>query len=134
MKNKSPIEQVESEVFAMFLKLNKLENAWHIPNETRTPYRGELAKQKKMGVSKGIPDFIIVIPAELCNLWRSILLFVEMKRQDGKPYDVKPEQRRRLDALEQVEDVWTFVAFWAEQAINFVSDYLISPKKILFNS
>ena len=97
-----------------------------------TVSRGTYEAKKKNGVSKGIPDFIVVIPAELCNLWRSILLFVEMKTPDGKPYDVKPEQRRRLEALKSRRRL-NFVVSGATEAMNFVSDYLICPKKILIH-
>lgn len=85
-----------------------------------------------MGVTKGLPDFIIVIPDNLCTEDRSILLFVEMKRENGVPSDVKPEQKRWLAALNEIEDVATFVAFGAKPAMEFVSQFLKKPKKFNF--
>lgn len=127
-----PLEEVESSIFANWLRLNNLEDAGHVPNETRTPYRGELAKLKRMGVSKGIPDFLVVIPASRCTEGRALLLFVEMKRQNGVPSDVKPEQKRWLAALDQVADVGTFVAFGAEEACKYVAQYLTDAKMFQF--
>ena len=71
-------------------------------------------------MKKGIPDHLIVIPADLSSEDRDLLLFVEMKRQNGVPSDVKPEQRVWLEALAKVADVDTFVAFGAKPAMEFV--------------
>lgn len=85
-----------------------------------------------MGVTKGVPDFLICIPADLCSEDRAILLFVEMKRQNGIPSDVKPDQKRWLAALREVADVDTFVAFGSKPAMDFVSQFLKNPKKFNF--
>lgn len=83
-------------------------------------------------MTKGLPDFIIVIPEHLCTEDRSILLFVEMKRENGVPSDVKPEQKRWLAALDMIEDVGTFVAYGSKPAMEFVSQFLKHPKKFTF--
>lgn len=126
-----PLEDVESEYFDKRLKLNDLENSGHIPNETRTPYMWTIMKNKRMGVSKWIPDFLIVIPKEKSVTWKWMVLFVEMKRQNWVPSDVKPEQRRRLAALQEVENVETFVWFWFRHAAEFVSQYLHNPVQFI---
>ena len=141
-----PIEDIESELFTQWLELNRLEVSWHIPNETptkrkivdefwRTKWVGGWntnAKNKRKGVKKWIPDHLIVIPADLCTEDRDLLLFVEMKRQNGVPSDVKPEQRVWLEALAKVADVDTFVAFGAKPAMEFVGQYLKNPKMFQF--
>lgn len=138
-----PIEDIESEIFTKWLELNWLEVSWHIPNETPTKRKvvdpnswriswvggwATNAKNKRKGVKKWIPDHLVVIPAHLCSEDRDLLLFVEMKRQNGVPSDVKPEQRVWLEALDKVADVATFVAFGAKPACEFVAQYLKNPK------
>ena len=76
----------------------------HIPNETRTPHIGTKMKNKAVGVSSGVPDYMIIIPAR--NIYnrdfadqRDRLIFVEMKRINGGV--VSDNQRERLSALDR---------------------------------
>ena len=101
--------------------------AAHIPNETRTTFMGELVKLKRMGVVKGLPDYIIHISAEQSICGRPLLLFVEMKRVGGVPSDVGKEQKYRLEVMRLVEDVETYVAYGHTEAIKFVCKYLDDP-------
>lgn len=55
-----------------------------------------------------------------------------MKKEDWRPSDVSPEQEEWLQEFNKVKDVESFVAFGAKQAILFVSQYLIDPKKYDF--
>lgn len=81
---------------------------------------------------KWIPDHFVIIPADRCTEGRQVLLVIEMKREDWIPSDVSPEQEEWLQEFNKVKDVESFVAFGAKQAILFVSQYLIDPKKYDF--
>ena len=145
MKKKSPLEDVESTLFTSWLRGNNLLNG-HVPNETPTKrkivtpewktlwvgWHKRNARNRAVGVVRGIPDHFVIIPAERCTEGRQVLLVVEMKREDGVPSDVSPEQEEWLQAFNGVKDVESFVAFGAKQAILFVSQYLIDPKKYDF--
>jgi hypothetical protein len=56
-----------------------------------------------------------------------------MKRQNGVPSDVKPEQKVWINALNEVRNVEAFVAFGAKPACDFVAQYLKDPKMFDFN-
>lgn len=64
----------------------------HIPNETWTKSWSQKIKNKKQGVRKGFPDYVIV-----CH-YR--LVFIEMKRKKGG--EIKPEQQEWIDDLQKL--------------------------------
>lgn len=76
-----------------------------------------------------MPDHFIIVRADQCVYWRAVALTVEMKREDWKPSDVSEEQKVWLDAFGEVADVESFVAYGAREAIKFVSQFVINPKK-----
>lgn len=84
-------------------------------------------KKKKMWVSKGFPDYCIILK-------RGSLLFLELKRS-LKPTDygkkgqllasapcASPEQREWIDALDAIENVRATVAIWLQEAIRIVQE------------
>jgi hypothetical protein len=78
----------------------------HSPNETYTTSYAALAKNKRMGVSKGFPDFLIVLPTGLA--------FIELKRVKGGV--VAAEQEQWLEALSVHTDKCA-VCYGAKHAI-----------------
>jgi hypothetical protein len=103
----------ECVAFADWLDLMRLKYS-HIPNETRTPHVGVLVKNRRMGVRKGVPDYIIV--------GRGKVLFVEMKAKGGK---ARPEQREWIDAINAVGGpVRAEICYGAIEAIEFVKKSL----------
>lgn len=84
----------------------------HIPNETYTTFMGTKMKNKRMGVKKGIPDYMIVVP-------NKGLVFIEMKRQKGGK--VSPEQKEWIEELNKIDNIEATVCYGAEQAIEFIS-------------
>ena len=61
----------------------------HIPNETWTKSWSQKIRNKKQGVKKGFPDYMIIFPKEL--------VFIEMKRAKGGV--TSPEQSAWLNDL-----------------------------------
>lgn len=61
----------------------------HIPNETYTKSWGVKIKNKKQGVRKGFPDYVVVLTDKV--------IFLEMKKAKGGV--VSKEQKQWLDAL-----------------------------------
>lgn len=126
-----PTEHEENLIFAQFLDLKHV--IWsHLQQETYT----KSWSQKKIIsqlVRKGVPDFIIIIPIDICRLEKCILLFVEMKRarkrlKNGKiskqKVSTSPEQEIWLESLNLVGDVEARVCEGANQAIEFVEKFL----------
>jgi hypothetical protein len=86
---KVPSEALECGRLVDYLKSKKLRFT-HIPNSTNSKKQG--VKNKRMGTSPGVPDYLILLP--------SGCLWLEMKRRKGGR--VSPEQREWLDALAAV--------------------------------
>lgn len=104
-KNITPKEDHECISFANYLCFLGLKFA-HIANERNTSIQHAM-KLKAMGVSKGFPDYLVLIPAERSKLNKTIMLFIEMKRTVGG--STSKEQKDWLDALNCVENVQGFV-------------------------
>lgn len=85
----------------------------HSPNETYTTSFSALAKNKRMGVSRGFPDFIVVLPSGLA--------FIELKRVRGGR--TSPEQEQWLEAL-TVVGCRCAVCYGAKHAIEVLETWL----------
>jgi len=92
---------------------------FHVPNGGRRS-RVEAITLKKSGVRRGVPDLVIPVPpAQLhcsrCMRPAVVGAVVELKRADGKPSDVRVEQRHWLELFEA--NGWlAIVAFGADDA------------------
>ena len=84
-----PSEQYECERFAAWLTTNGYRFT-HIPNGMYTSSVKVVMANKRMGVSAGVPDYMILLK-------RGKLLFVEMKRLHGGAVSV--EQTQWIEAL-----------------------------------
>ena len=117
-----PLEGEEQENFVKYLELlvsrGQVVKFTSIPNHTRTPYAGVLAKLKREGLRKWFPDMIIVYRKKN---GKKALLIVEMKTLTGS---TKPEQKEWIAALEWIEGVSVVVAKGCESAINFLSSHI----------
>lgn len=83
-----PTEQAECEQLALWLKSKKYKFT-HVPNETFTKSWSQKLKNKRAGVSKGFPDYVILV--------RDCCVFIEMKKQKGGT--VSKEQKEWIEAL-----------------------------------
>lgn len=81
--------------------------------------RREAAMLKAEGVQKGMPDLLIFTPPPSSPGRCGVAL--EMKRRDGKPSDLRPNQRVWLERLEDLG--WSVVVGWgALDAIDKLRD------------
>jgi len=109
-----PTEDEESCALAEYLELKKYKFT-HIPNETYTPSFKTKAKNKKMGVSRGVPDYMIIIDGDS---GKSYLVFIELKRK--KKYKKSEEQKEWIKALNKVDNVQGYFACGADEAIEII--------------
>ncbi len=82
-----------------------------IPNGTAASSMAEAVKAKKTGRRKGVPDMF------------QHGLFIELKRREGKPSDLSPDQRVWLAALDY-QGYQAGVAFGWEHAAAMIETYL----------
>ena len=72
------------------------------------------AKLKASGVSAGFPDLLVITPKGL--------VFIEMKRSNGRPSDVSDEQEAWLRDL-QCAGFEATVCYGGKQAIEFLKGF-----------
>lgn len=131
MKPPSPLEQFECEAFVAWLELRPTLRFSHIANETFTRSWKIKARNKKMGVRPGVPDYLIVIPALTAfeNRVRKEdrLVFIEMKRRDASPSQTSEEQTRWIQALAKVPGVTARVCRGFEEARDVIEAEMRRP-------
>lgn len=105
-----PTEAQEAATLVAYLRVKGYKFT-HIGNETGSSpeARRRAIRLKRQGVSRGFPDYLILVPAGL--------VAVELKRTKGST--TTPEQREWIDALNSV-GVPATIARGAEEAIKFV--------------
>ena len=127
-----PTEQKEAELFVEMLQKLKIEH-WHIIQENIVSHPAYWNKLKKQGWNKGLSDYLVFIPVEKSKYEKSLLLWVELKRQkrrlkNGKlgssPSKVYPEQIEFLEKMNTVGSVQGEIHYGADSAIEFVKRFL----------
>lgn len=117
MKNTSPKEHYEQKLFCLWLRKNGIQH-FAIPNgEARA--RTVAMRLKLEGVSPGVPDLFIPVPA---NGFHG--LFIEMKRQKGG--SVSEGQKKWL-ALLNASHYKAVVCKGCDAAIACWLDYSLTP-------
>lgn len=116
MPNPTPLEHFECVMFATWLSVKGLKFS-HIPNSTWTPSRRQQQKNVELGVSPGVPDYLILT-------WRGTL-YVEMKRRKGG--STSPDQLEWIDAINKTPGSQAMVCLGFEEAKAFVERLLIRP-------
>ncbi len=129
--NLTPLEKEEAETAMQYLQTRGLMFT-HVKNEIGFSDQRELANGRvirnfqamrdyQLGVSKGFPDFVIVLP-------HVGLLIVELKRQKGN--EVTPEQQAWIDALNTIPGVQAACCKGAAALIELVEQfYPITAKR-----
>lgn len=111
MKNNTPTEYDECVTLAEYLQhlknVGKVLVYTHTPQETYTKSWMQKAKNKKMGVTRGIPDYVIVTKNKK-------VLFIEMKRQKGNTTTI--QQKEWLAALSGMESIIADVCYGFDEA------------------
>ncbi len=86
----------------------------HNPQETFTKNWGTKMKNKKMGVTKGFPDY--------CVVTRDAILFIEMKRTKGGT--VGPEQKTWVDTFNNYVGVKARICYGFNDARKFIEEWM----------
>jgi len=105
-------EYDECVVLAEYLDLRGITYS-HIPNETFTNSWGVKMKNKKQGVKKGVPDYIIIL--------KNLLIFIEMKRNHGGK--TSPEQKDWIKKLNKCDSVSAYVCNGFDEAKKVIEKY-----------
>ena len=113
----NPTEEQDCIALVQYLRLlentGKVVKFTHIPNETYTPYRTTKARNVRMGVVSGFPDYVIV--------GRTKTIFIEMKRKKGGKQT--EAQREWMLALFNTKQR-VFLCFGFDEAKQVVDDEL----------
>lgn len=107
---KCPSENFECYRFTTWLTSKKLRHT-HVPNETVS--KSQAIKNKRLGTSPGVPDYLILTPTGI--------IFVEMKRRTGGR--LSAYQKEWLAALTQC-NVPAKVCAGFDEAKQFVEEFL----------
>lgn len=125
----NPTEDQEQMAFVQWLRLKNIPH-FRVPNETFTKSFKQKAKNKALGVSSGVPDLFVVIPA---IKWRfsvivdadkdlyatTRLVAIEMKRKKGGT--TSANQKQWLETLNSA-GIESVVCKGCEEAIKFVEE------------
>jgi len=115
-----PTESQEGEVLVAYLRAMNLKFT-HTANESQSGHKNAMirgAKMKRQGVSRGFPDYTILVGGSI--------IFIELKRLRGS--STSPEQKDWIAALNEVANCQAFIAKGANAAITIVEQYL--PAKL----
>lgn len=104
-------EYQEATTFADWLRIKRFKFT-HIANETYTTSQKQKARNMRMGVSRGVPDFMIIV--------NNAIVFVEMKRR--KDSKTSSEQKEWIRCLNQVDHVDAKVCRGCDEAIRYVEN------------
>ena len=107
---KPPTEAQEGRTLVAYLRIKGYKFT-HIANETGsgTGARFQGIRNKQQGVSKGFPDYLVIVGNKL--------VAIELKRTKGGRVSI--EQREWLEALSST-GMWAIVAHGAKEAIDFI--------------
>jgi hypothetical protein len=102
------------EYLDILVRQNKIIHYTHVPNETFTRDWGTKMKNKRLGVQKGFPDYVIL----LCDG----MLFIEMKRV--KRSTISYEQQEWIRLLDGYVDCYAKVCHGFNEAEEFIKEHL----------
>ena len=136
-----PLEDNEQKALVKWLELVRLKFT-SIPNSTfaGSYFGGQkqksfavLARNKALGLRKGFPDIVVVIPPKRSKTQKGIFRALELKRQhrvkkNGKlgtsPSVVSDEQVEWIDSLNSCEGVEARICYGFSESINFIKTFL----------
>lgn len=102
------------------VKYPQLANLFAIPNGGQREHRTGIML-KREGVRAGVPDMMLAYPSGKYGKYHG--LFVELKKRNGKPSDVSPQQQDWINRFNQAGYL-AIVAYGAKEAVNAIVDYL----------
>lgn len=108
------LEDAESLIFANWLRVSGF-TFTHIANERKT-HIALGRKLKRMGLCKGFPDYLVIVPIE----GKKHVVYIEMKRKMKSLSEVSPKQKEWVQELNECEEVEAYIAYGADDAIAFI--------------
>lgn len=95
---------------------------------TYTKSWNQKAKNRRVGVRKGVPDLIVILPGYITINGKTITLFIEMKKSKGK----RGGANGSVLSDEQAVWIWqlresgipAYVCYGAEDAIRQINKYI----------
>jgi hypothetical protein len=120
MNEMIPLEHEEACTLADWMAWNGLKYS-HIPNETYTKSYKQKMKNKLEGVMPGVPDYLIIIPAEKSKTNKAELIFIELKRK--KHSRTSEEQKEWIEAINET-CVDAHICKGADAAIEVIESYM----------
>lgn len=108
-----PSEEVEQKILIAWCIKNKIKIV-HNPNGFSKLGFKSKAKSKAIGIVKGYPDLTVFLPNKY--------LFIELKRQDKRLSRLSQEQANWIEFLNTMPNTNAFVAYGANQAINYIKE------------
>ena len=136
IKDIVPSEDNECMALVNYLKLRGLKFS-HLAQSTaavsyvggvRKPNWKTIKRNQALGVTKGIPDYMILIEREgsiLSGPKNNLLLFIEMKKSKGGK--VSPEQADWINGLNKVYGIVAMVCQGFDQAKEAIDAFLYTP-------
>jgi hypothetical protein len=123
----NPTEDQEQEAFVQWLRLKGYPH-FRVPNETYTRSWSQKAKNKKLGVSSGVPDLFVAVPFPPPHLIiahkdrddevrNKTLVAIEMKRKKGGT--TSANQKKWIKTLNEA-GIQTVVCKGCDAAIEFI--------------
>lgn len=123
----NPTEDQEQEAFVQWLRLKGYPH-FRVPNETYTRSWSQKAKNKKLGVSSGVPDLFVAVPFPPPHLIiahkdrddevrNKTLVAIEMKRKKG---GVTSENQKKWIKTLNEAGIQTVVCKGCDAAIEFI--------------
>lgn len=136
-KNNTPLEHIEQVGFVNWIetqnemaRLKRLQNLRPIlfsaiVNGHWQQSQKQLSKLIAEGMRKGILDMVLIIPPERAKGGKRLMIWVEMKRQQGA--SVSDEQELWIEAINDIEggNVGAFVCYGEKEAIDLMKDLVI---------
>lgn len=118
-----PLEDEEQAEFVLWLEQVGLKFT-AVPNHTYNPHKSQQNKNRKLGLRRGFPDMIVLVPHWQSKDGQGHFLAIEMKRIKGS--STSTEQKSWIAELNMIgaTGVEAHVAKGANEAIGIVASYL----------
>lgn len=119
--NTTPLEADDCKALVQWMDFKGLKFS-HVPSETFTKSWRQKTKNKQMGVRKGVPDYLIIIPADRSKTEKAEVVFLEVKREKGGR--LSTEQKEWIAGLKEASQ-HVFVGKGLDECIAILEMFVI---------